>query len=113
MSKEFEEEFFAPICTPHFACERLVERVCIQDVVCEASDDGEIFRGVVFAGSGIVFVENHIERPMELVFDAPMGADDCRKLGWREQLGEGDIARGGLVPTRRSTSGSDNGGNHH
>src|SRR5260221_392714 len=104
MSKEIEEEFFAPVCFSHFACEGLVEGMGTQDVVSEASDDGEIFRRVVLARAGVVFVEDNIERPMELVFDAPVRADDCCKLGRREHPGEGHVAHGSLAPTVRAGS---------
>ena len=91
MSKEFEEEVFSPSCSAHFACDGSVSWVRSQDVEGEASDDGEVFGSVVLAGPGIVFVEDHVEGPMELVFYGPMGAHDGGKLARREGFGQSDI----------------------
>jgi hypothetical protein len=70
MSKEFEEEFFLRRGEFHFARERSLIRMRPQDAERHPPDNGEILRRVVLARSGVVLVEDHVERPMEVVFDA-------------------------------------------
>lgn len=48
------------------------------------SNDGEVERGIVFSGSAVVFIEDYVERPVEVVLDAPMharGAEDGAGVG--------------------------------
>src|SRR5208282_4786019 len=44
-----------------------------EEVVAGVSDDGEVQRRGVFCGSAAVFVERHVQRPVENL-DSPMGA---------------------------------------
>jgi hypothetical protein len=37
----------------------------------EVPDDGHIFRAVAFAQTGLVFVEDNVKNPVQLVFDGP------------------------------------------
>jgi hypothetical protein len=84
MSKEFEEEVFAPHCAAHFTADGSVCGMHSQDVVGEAADDGEVFRSVILAGACVVLVEYDVENPMQLVLDAPMCAHDLGHFGRRE-----------------------------
>src|SRR5262245_9967523 len=88
MSKEFVEEVFAPHRATHFAADGSGERMRSQDVLREPADYGKIFWRVVFARSRVVLVEYDIENPMEVVFDAPVGADKFGQLGRRELAGK-------------------------
>src|SRR5690606_12155535 len=68
MSKEFEEEVFAPVCAAHFLCDGLVDGMRAQDVLCQPADDGEVLRGVVLSGTRLILAEHHVEAPVQLVF---------------------------------------------
>ena len=72
MSKEVIEEVFAPCGELHLAGERPLVRVGVQDVEAHSPHDGEVLRRVVFARSRGVFVEDDVERPVRVVFHAPM-----------------------------------------
>src|SRR5208283_4588997 len=64
MSKEFEEELFAPSGEFHFSCDGAFVWVGVQDVDSHSSDDGEVLWRVVLARSRVILVEDHVERPM-------------------------------------------------
>ena len=55
----------------------------------------EVFRAVILAVSGAVFVEGHVEDPVQGVFDGPMGTDGCGKAFGRQAGGGEAIAGGG------------------
>src|SRR5271157_1059346 len=63
-----------------------------------APDDGDILWSIILARSRVVFVEDDIERPVQMVFYAPMGSIDLQHALGREPFGEGDIVHpaGGL-----------------
>ena len=91
MSKELEEELFAPHSTSHFSADRVIGRVHSQDVLGKTADDGEVFRSVVLARASGVLVEYDIENPIQLVLDAPMGTHDFGHFVRGELARERDI----------------------
>src|SRR3954471_6244894 len=108
MGEESDEAPLVPPCFPHFAGDRLVERAGAEDVVGKPSDDGKVLRSVVLAGAGVVLVEDHVEGPMELVFDAPVGPHDLGKPAWRDDPRQGHVPdRGGAAPVRADALGLD------
>src|SRR3954466_11905410 len=83
-----------------------------QEIKGHMAQDGEVMRAVIAAVSGIVLIHNHVQDPMQVVFDCPMGP--CRvpesfRRQWRAQqvigrlggdlgcrfTGAGDLADGG------------------
>ena len=102
MSKDFEEEVFAPHGAAHFSADGSVGGMHSQDVVSKAADDGEVFRSVILAGARGVLVEYDIEYPMQLVLDAPMRAHDLGHFGGRELARERDVTDGGVFLARAS-----------
>src|SRR5208282_4365280 len=58
MSKEFEEELFAPSGEFHFSCDGAFVWVGVQDVDSHSSDDGEVLWRVVLARSRVILVED-------------------------------------------------------
>ena len=72
MSKEFEEEVFAPYSELHFAGDGSFVGVSLQDIESHAPDEGQVLGSMVFTGSGIIFMEDDIESSMKMIFDAPM-----------------------------------------
>jgi len=91
MSKEFIEELLAPCCKLHFATDRSIIGVGLQDVDRDSAQNGKILRSVVFAGSGIIFVEDYIQWPVQLIFYAPMRARHFEHALRRQPLGQDDI----------------------
>src|SRR5208282_4535154 len=91
MSKEFEEEVFTPGSEFHFSGWRALIWMCIQDIERDPADKGEILRCMVFARAGIVFMEHHIERPMKIVFDAPMQPDCLQRPARGHPFGQGNV----------------------
>lgn len=96
MSKEAEEESFAPSSHVHFASDGSFIWVSAKDIEGDASEDGKVLGGIVFTRSGLIFVEADVELPMEVIFDAPMGTGDFKQPFWGQQRGQGDIAGGGF-----------------
>ena len=96
MSKDFEEEVFAPRSATHFSANRVIGRMHSQDVLGKTADDGEVFRPVVFAGASGVLVEHNVEDPVQLVLDAPMSTHDFGQFVRGELARERDISRVGL-----------------
>ena len=74
-----------------------------QDVEGEFSQQSEVLWGIVFSATAGVFVEDDVEHPVKLVFDAPMGSNDLQEAGGGEELGEDEVARGvvQVKPLRR------------
>src|SRR6266852_5388187 len=72
MSKEFEEEFLLPCSEFHLAPDGSIIGVSPQDVECDAAHDSKVFRPVILARSSVIFVEDDVEAPVQLIFYAPM-----------------------------------------
>ena len=53
-----------------FACFLMLEQV-----QGDMSKKSKVFRSVIFAHAAMIFVEGNIQHPMQLIFDAPMGAN--------------------------------------
>lgn len=69
MSKELEEEVFAPGGAAHFTADRVIGRMHSQGVLGETADDRKVFRSVVFSGARRILIEYDIENPVQLVLD--------------------------------------------
>src|SRR5215831_13236519 len=91
MSKEVEEELLFPSSEVHFSPERSIIGVRPQDVDRDSADDGKILWPVIFTGSGIIFVEDYVEWPMELIFDAPVRAGDLEHALGRQRFGQDHV----------------------
>src|SRR4029077_8251276 len=74
MSKEVEEELLLPCSEFHFAPYGSIIGVRPQDVERDAAHDAKIFRSVILARAGVVLVEDDIERPVQVIFYAPIRA---------------------------------------
>src|SRR5579859_3204823 len=96
MSKEFEEEFFFPRCEFHFASNGSLVWMRFQDIEAHSSYEGQILWRVIFSGSGIVFVENYVQRPMAVIFDTPMCPYCFHQFLGRHSLGQDHIIGGDL-----------------
>src|SRR3984893_17892453 len=72
ISKEVEEKLFFPRSELHFASCGSFIGGSAQDVERHAAQDSKILRRVILTGSSIVLVEDDVERPVQLIFYAPM-----------------------------------------
>src|SRR5262245_7811625 len=83
LGKYREEEHIVPSGLFDFSSDGSLVWVGSQEVESDLAQDGDVLRPVVFAISGAILVEDHVEDPVELVLDRPMGADDVEQLvGW-------------------------------
>jgi hypothetical protein len=41
----------------------------------EVAHDGHVLGAMAFAQTGLIFTEDHVQRPMQLIFYAPMASD--------------------------------------
>src|SRR5688572_8257396 len=99
MSKELKEELPFPSGEVHFSSDRLGRGVRAQDVERDSPDDGQVLGGVILSGACVVFVEDDIERPMQLVLDAPMAAHRLEQALGAEHARQEIIARGAAGPS--------------
>src|SRR5258707_15518720 len=84
MSKEVEEELLFPSSEVHFSAYRSIIWVGPQDVDRDSAYDGKILWPVILAGPSVVLVEDNVERPMQLIFDGPMGPEQPQNTFWRQ-----------------------------
>ena len=94
MSKEFEEEFFLPSGEFHFSRGRSWIWMGFEDVERHTPNERQVLRRMVLARPGIIFVEDDIQRPMKLVFDAPMLPNDFHQFARRLALRQRHIVDG-------------------
>jgi hypothetical protein len=69
------------------------------DVDCKAAQDSQICGSVVFSTSRVILVENHVQCPMQPVFDAPMFARGAEQFGSCVALAQKEMALDRLVAT--------------
>ena len=50
-------------------------RFTLQETPGEATEEGQVVWGVIFADAGVLFVEGDLQAPMQRVFDVPVGTD--------------------------------------
>ena len=56
---------------------RLGEAFPLEQVQADAAKDGEVLRPVAPADAAVVLPEGHVEQPVEIVLDQPVGAHLC------------------------------------
>src|SRR5262249_57223179 len=93
MSKELEEEWFAPCSKPHFPGNGLVSGMTPQDIEGNSTNDRKILWSVILARPSVVFVEDNIELPMQVIFHTPVSTRDFKNPGGRQTPGQGNVAR--------------------
>src|SRR3974390_3858970 len=91
MSKEVEEELSSPSSEVHFPAHRSIIGVRSQDVDCDSEYDCKILWPVIFAGPCVIFAEDDVERPMQLIFDAPVRAGDLQHAHRRQTFGHDHV----------------------
>src|SRR5215216_1002115 len=96
MGDSVEEEVVVPSSMEHFVAHAKRPRSCLEDVEGELSDDGEVVGAMILAGAAGVLVEQHIENPVEVVLDAPVGARDVEQLFGRERTRGQEVPQLGL-----------------
>ena len=86
MSHEVEEFLVVPAGLESFVAHRGFSRVASEDVEGQLSDDGEIGRSVVLSGSGLIFSEQDVELPVEVIFDLPVASDYAEQFEGEKRL---------------------------
>src|SRR5665809_132892 len=82
MTDDGSSEGVGPSGALAFAADRQLWPGCAQHVEGETSEDREVFRAVILAVAGLVFVEADIEHPVQAVLDGPVRAHGvCEALG--------------------------------
>src|SRR5204863_2038312 len=74
ISKEFEEVLLAPHGSAHFTTDRPWRSMQTQDVLGQTPKCGEVLGAIVLALPSVIFIEYDVERPMQMVLDAPVRA---------------------------------------
>src|ERR1700722_19489521 len=69
-----EQVGIVPACDLSATFERAfgVETVCLDKIERPAAQSGEIFGSVASSGAALIFIEDHVKHPVELIFHAPM-----------------------------------------
>src|SRR5262249_3675013 len=67
------------------------------DVEGKSPEDGKVGRAVVLAIAGQILVEDDVERPVQAVFDGPMGANDAQNLCATVVLAHQEVALDGFI----------------
>src|SRR6516162_9756964 len=88
ISKELEEEGLAPSSELHFAPDGFFGGVVAQNVESYSTNDTKILWRVILARSRVIFVEDNVELPMQVIFHTPMRPRDFENPHGREPLGE-------------------------
>ena len=116
MGKGGDKKVVVPSCLEHFVADASGSWGCLQNVDGELANGGEVFRRMIAAAAAGIFVEQHIEDPVQVVLDAPVGAHDREQLLGRQQTrGQevSDLVLGGLAhaaaPAVDAGHGSDSG----
>src|SRR5215471_8641628 len=91
MSKEVEEELSFPSSEVHFSADRTIIGVRLQDVDRDSAYDSKILWPVIFAGPGVVLAEDDVERPMQLIFHAPVCAGDLQHADGGQTFGQDHV----------------------
>src|SRR5215469_10161074 len=97
VGNELKEEVIVPSCSFEFLAHGYAVGMGSNDIESEATQDGQVFRPVVFSGATGILVEDDVEDPVEAIFDAPMGTDDLQQALRRHVGGEEEVADHGFV----------------
>src|SRR5260364_175198 len=103
MGQDGEKEVVAPSCLEHFVAGSRWTWRGLQGVDGELADDGKVLRGVVLAAAASVLVEQNVENPVQVVLDAPVGADDVEQLLGRQPPRSQKVSGRPLGRDRKST----------
>ncbi len=80
-AEDISEEGIVISTTAAFSGKGKVNRIAFEDIESNMADDSHIFCGMIFPNTAVVFVEGHIQAPMERILDALMFADCICKIG--------------------------------
>ncbi len=80
-AEDIREEGIVISATAAFSGKGKVNRIAFKDIERNMADNSHIFCGMIFPNTAVVFVEGHIQAPMERILDAPMFADCICKIG--------------------------------
>jgi len=88
MSQKAEEVLLCPSCLKSFVTEGDIFGAGSQDIESQTSKDGEICWSVVLAAPDLIFAEQDVELPMQIVFDGPVASDRNQQFFCRHFAGQ-------------------------
>jgi hypothetical protein len=91
MAEDVEKEGVVPSGSFDFLAHGCGCRMAPNDIESEPAQDREVFRAVVFPGSGAVFAEDDVEDPMQSILDAPMTAHRLQQSFGGDVLGQEEM----------------------
>ena len=98
--KHLEEEFFVPSSPLELGAHGgFGIGVSARNIQCQASQDSQVRRSVVFSRPGEILVEDNVERPVQSILYAPMLAHDAKKFGRLVAARQQEVAFDLLVAT--------------
>src|SRR5262249_5491171 len=75
----------------------------LEDVEADATQDSEVLSAVARTETGIILTKGYIQRPVEGVFNAPVGAHGLKNEFGIGRQGRNEIGRFGLSALSRGT----------
>src|SRR6266542_2902161 len=88
MAEKLDEEGIFPSGALDFSLQGRVVGMTANDVEGEPSQGGEVLRGIVLSGPVGVLGKDDVEDPVQVVFDAPMTAQDLQGFFGRHVSGQ-------------------------
>ena len=49
-----------------------------EQVESNMAQDGQVFGSLIFADTTVIFIQSHIQHPMQFIFDGPVFANDLQ-----------------------------------
>lgn len=81
-----------PTCCETFVLHADLQRmVVLQQTQSGAAEDAEVHIGMASSQAGLIFLQGHVELPMEAVLDRPVAADGGGELPRGELLAHDDV----------------------
>ena len=92
MSNEAKELLIFPSGSESFVGEGNLSGIGVQNVEGGAAKYCEVGRAIIFSAPGIIFADEHIEIPVQVIFDGPMPSDMGKNFIGRQEKREGVVA---------------------
>ena len=50
------------------------------------AQDSGVFGSLVLPGAAVIFIQSHIQHPMQIIFDSPVSANNMQNPLWKQQF---------------------------
>ena len=109
--KDLHQEVVVPAGDLSFAFDAVCRGMALEQADGETAKPGKIVGHVPVARATLVFVEGHVEDPMQLILDAPMAANGAGET-WAAEITADDevphiVARGAVALLRNANDHAD------